>query len=158
MRRNPWLAAFILASTVSTIARAEPDQANQAMSRFTAVPPGPTRIESISSGTAAPYSGQLFDNPTALRWANYLQQCNLHLDLQAEASKKNLELQVGFWKQQQEQDKVFFQQQWLQQQSQVQALQVRVAQPSPWYLSPWAGFVGGLVTAGGLVALGAYLR
>jgi hypothetical protein len=48
---------------------------------LTPVPPGPDVILTMPKGTPAPVDGHLFDQPTALRWANYLQQCNSRLKL-----------------------------------------------------------------------------
>jgi hypothetical protein len=44
-----------------------------------AVPDGEDRIQHVEKGEPAPYSGQLFDPSTALRWAHYLQQAKLRL-------------------------------------------------------------------------------
>lgn len=38
----------------------------------TAVPPGPDTIIPVKKGEPSPIDGQLFDNPTSLRWANWL--------------------------------------------------------------------------------------
>lgn len=46
-----------------------------------AVPPGADTITAVRKGDAAPYDGQLFDQATAIRWANYLQQSNARLRL-----------------------------------------------------------------------------
>lgn len=39
-----------------------------------AVPPGDDKIVVVHEGDKAPFTGQLFDQPTALRWANWMQQ------------------------------------------------------------------------------------
>lgn len=44
------------------------------------VPDGEDRIQHVEKGEPAPYSGQLFDPSTALRWAHYLQQAKLRLN------------------------------------------------------------------------------
>lgn len=43
------------------------------------VPDGEDKIASVQQGQPAPFTGQLFDPGTALRWANYLQQARLRL-------------------------------------------------------------------------------
>ena len=69
------LVAFLISST----ALADPPvQAN---------PPGDDVITVVKKGEAAPYTGQLFDQPTALRWANWLQQYRLRLDLDVRREK-----------------------------------------------------------------------
>ena len=48
------------------------------------IPEGPDRIVALEAGEAAPFSGQLFDAATALRWANWLRQYSLRLRLSGE--------------------------------------------------------------------------
>lgn len=45
------------------------------------IPPGEDNIVPLPKGAAAPFSGQLFDSATALRWGNYLEQYKLRLGL-----------------------------------------------------------------------------
>jgi len=45
------------------------------------VPSGPDVISVVKKGEPAPYDGQLFDQATAIRWANFLQQANTRLRL-----------------------------------------------------------------------------
>jgi hypothetical protein len=71
------------------------------------VPDGDDKIEFVRQGDEVPFSGQLFDPATALRWAHYLQQaklrlkedvvyerrvCNAHLDYLG----SRLELEVAY--------------------------------------------------------------
>lgn len=53
-----------------------------------AVPPGDDKIVPLEEGDKAPYTGQLFDPTTALRWANWLQQYKYRLkwDVEKEQS------------------------------------------------------------------------
>lgn len=55
---------------------------------LTAVPTGDDRIAAVKEAQAAPFAGQLFDTPTALRWANYLHQCKYRLSADVEYQKK----------------------------------------------------------------------
>jgi hypothetical protein len=48
---------------------------------LTPVPPGNDNIAVVRKGDPAPFDGQLFDQPTAIRWANYLQQSQARLRL-----------------------------------------------------------------------------
>ena len=48
---------------------------------LTAVPPGPDTITVIKKGEPAPHDGQLFDQATAIRWANFLQQATYRLKM-----------------------------------------------------------------------------
>lgn len=43
------------------------------------IPPGEDKIVPLPKDEKAPFSGQLFDAPTALRWGNWLQQYQLRL-------------------------------------------------------------------------------
>ena len=53
------------------------------------LPTGEDKIVVLPKGKEAPYDGQLFDNATALRWANWLQQYKLRL---SEDVKMEIEL------------------------------------------------------------------
>ena len=57
------------------------------------IPTGQDRIVVVQQGQAAPFTGQLFDAPTALRWANWLQQYKLRLntDVQLEVDRCGVE-------------------------------------------------------------------
>lgn len=45
------------------------------------IPPGKDIILRVGKGEKVPFDGQLFDNVTALRWGNYLEQYRLRLQL-----------------------------------------------------------------------------
>jgi len=60
------------------------------------IPPGDDKIEVLPKGKEAPYSGQLFDNPTALRWANWLQQYKMRLKADVEREQKVCKARVGY--------------------------------------------------------------
>lgn len=52
------------------------------------IPPGADKISPLHKGDAAPYDGQLFDQLTALRWANWLQMYKLRLKADLELADK----------------------------------------------------------------------
>lgn len=52
------------------------------------IPPGDDKIVAVHAGDKVPFTGQLFEPATALRWANWLQQYKLRLDTDVEAQKK----------------------------------------------------------------------
>lgn len=159
---NRMIALFVFLSLVMNahvaIAQQSPATSGSVPSpyapKFEAIPPGADRIETILSGAPAPFTGQLFDPATALRWGNYLQQCRVRLTLDVEAERKISELQVGHWQRQVASDREFYSKQISDQQRTIQELQ----KPTPWYLSPWTGFVAGIVVSGALVGMGAYLQ
>jgi hypothetical protein len=71
-------SVLVLAILLPRVALADPPAAPAPL---TPVPPGNDVIDVVKAGQAAPHDGQLFDQPTALRWANYLQQCQARLKL-----------------------------------------------------------------------------
>jgi hypothetical protein len=115
------------------------------------VPPGNDVIDVLRSGQAAPHDGQLFDQATALRWANYLQQCQARLRLdplyqykldQADlvAAQKTLQLQIA------EYNRVT-----TDLQNKLIAAQKAEADP-PFYRTFWFGMTVGIVASVALVA------
>ena len=68
------------------------------------VPAGPDVITAMKKGDVATHDGQLFDQATAIRWANFLQQANTRLKLdplyqykvdqvEVDALKKTIEIE-----------------------------------------------------------------
>jgi hypothetical protein len=55
---------------------------------ITDIPSGPDRIVPMKLNMPAPFAGQLFDNDTALRWANWLKQYKLRLKVDVEEQKQ----------------------------------------------------------------------
>lgn len=52
------------------------------------LPPGDDNIAAVSKGQPAPFTGQLFDTNTALRWGFWLEQYKLHLKLDVDTALK----------------------------------------------------------------------
>jgi len=52
------------------------------------IPPGPDSIIVLQQGEKAPYSGQLYSNDTAFRWASWLLQYKRQLTSRAELDRK----------------------------------------------------------------------
>lgn len=86
MNRAAFLLTFLLALPVSA----------QEL-KLESIPPGESRITVLREGEPAPYGGQLFDDATALRWANWLRQSKLvyRLDLDAEQRSSELDRQLS---------------------------------------------------------------
>lgn len=57
------------------------------------IPPGESRIVSLEKDQPAPFDGHLYDNDTALRWANWLKQSKMlyRIDLSASEERRKLE-------------------------------------------------------------------
>ncbi len=79
MRR--FIILLVLLSLLSQTARADEPA-------VVPIPPGDDKIEPIKKGDPAPFSGQLYDPATALRWANFLQQYKLRLKEDAVLNEK----------------------------------------------------------------------
>jgi len=60
------------------------------------IPPGDDKIVPVKEGDKAPFTGQLFDQSTALRWGNWLQQYKLRLSQDVDREKKTCEVQVKY--------------------------------------------------------------
>lgn len=123
---------------------------------LTPVPAGEDVIVSVKKGEPAPFTGQLFDLPTALRWGNYLEQARTRLRLDNElyarvtiAQKTYYEGVLGA-----ERDKF---------KVVTTDLSRRLAAAEwdrdhpPWWKSGWFTFTLGVVVTGGAIGLGAYL-
>jgi hypothetical protein len=67
------LITFLVTSTAYSQDIPSPDPPVQT------IPPGDDVITPVRKGEPAPYTGQLFDSDTALRWANWLQQYKYRL-------------------------------------------------------------------------------
>lgn len=74
MRRTLLTLALV---TLARTASADPVET----APLTPIPPGPDVIVPLRRGDPAPVDGQLFDQATAVRWANFLQQAQLRLKL-----------------------------------------------------------------------------
>lgn len=73
---------ILLVLCCSTVARAEdPDPVQD-------IPPGDDQIEVLAQGKPAPFTGQLFSQETALRWANWLMQYKARLKADVELETK----------------------------------------------------------------------
>lgn len=59
------------------------------------VPPGNDKIVPMRKGEASPIDGQLFDNDTALRWANWLVQYKQLVKSNAEMAKRICEIDTS---------------------------------------------------------------
>ncbi len=122
---------------------------------MSAVPPGPDTIVPLKKGEPAPFSGQLFDNPTATRWGNYLLQYEQRSRIELKYQKDYYTIQVGYYQAllTVEKDKYL---------KATTLLEKKVTQAEwerdhpPWYRTTWFGIVIGAVATGVVVGLTAY--
>jgi len=134
------LLLVLLICLLPSVARAEPPEPTP----LVAVPTGPDVITAVKKGEPAPHDGQLFDQATAIRWANFLQQANSRLRLdplfqykmdqvELSAQKKILELERAQYKRVTEDLYV-----------KLEEAQKDAASPA-WYHTATFGFVAGVV-------------
>ena len=127
------------------------------------IPPGEDTIVSLKKDERAPFTGQLFDPPTALRWANWLQQYKLRLQTDVEAQKKicAADAALGQRKLEIEQEKNTvitgdLRQQGTVKDARISDLEKQIDSP-PFYKTFWFGATIGVVVTGALFGLGAYV-
>lgn len=85
MNWKVFVACLLLSSTA--LAQSQPVQD---------IPPGDDRIVPLEEGEEAPFTGQLFDQPTALRWGNWLLQYKHRLKWDVEQEKKVCEVELDY--------------------------------------------------------------
>lgn len=110
------------------------------------IPPGDDRIEPLVMGQPAPFTGQLFENNTALRWGHYLEQCRVRLVADVELQRKTDEAQIEYLKAVVQIQKVQYATVTADYQAQVATLK-----DPPFYRTVWFGVVLG---AGAVLATG----
>lgn len=140
-------AAFLLLVSFSRAAVADPVP-------LTPIPVGDDKIATMKLGAPAPFEGQLFDTPTALRWANYLYQCKFRLNADVvyqkkldDADKNALQSELTLERNQYQLVTVDLQQR-------LQEVQGQVDHP-PFYKDVWFGVAIGVVGSIGLMVAGA---
>jgi len=128
----------------------------------TAIPPGEDKIVVVREGDRAPFSGQLYEPATALRWANWIGQYKLRLRADLDYQKKvdQADLTLAQTLLQIEKDKYKavtedYQQRAAQQQARIEALEAAARNP-PLLSSPWFGFALGVAGTTLAVGLGAF--
>lgn len=102
---------------------------------FKPIPPGDDKIEPVVQGQPAPFTGQLFDNKTALRWANWLEQAKARLVLDVEAEKKKADIRVETLEKQSLLDKQRYEEMTAVYQARLRELE----KPPPFYKNVWFG-------------------
>lgn len=120
-----------------------------------AVPPGTDQIVPVKKGEPAPFDGQLFDNNTSLRWANWLVQykglvkTNHDLDQKVCAADTKL-ADTKYDLLQQQYNTVT-----ADLQKKLTAAQTEAANP-PWYRTFGFGVAVGVVATAAVVGIAAY--
>jgi hypothetical protein len=138
--RALWLLLVLLLLPSSAGGESPPSVRNKPVE---AIPPGGDRIELLLEGKPAPFTGQLFDNATSMRWANWLVQYKYRLTIDVQEQKDLCAVQTEALQRQLviESDKYA---KVTTAYDQKLAEVITAAEPS-WYETPWIGFVSGVI-------------
>ena len=122
----------------------------------TDVPPGEDVIVVVKKGDPAPFTGQLFDNATSLRWGNWLLQYKLRLKIDVEYIQRVDAAELEYQKKLVTIEQTKYLSVTTELQKTVTGLQNQLANP-PFYQTFWFGMTVGValsVVAVGFVAWG----
>lgn len=122
---------------------------------LTAVPPGEDVVVVAKKGEPAPFTGQLFDDASAMRWAHYLQQCKFRLVADVAYQKKYDDTELGLAQQRLVLADAKYSSTVSDLQARLTVMEDQVASP-PFYKTMWFGMVVGGLLAAGAVGLAAY--
>lgn len=149
------LVASLLILTYSSSVVAQPTE-----SRVEPIPPGEDRIVTLAAGDKAPFTGQMFDPATALRWANWLAQYKLRVEKTEAYSQERLALEREYFTKKFElydqahtTQRDWYRDRLAEVTKERDALRQENQNP-PFYKTVWFGFVAGVVTLGLAVGLG----
>lgn len=123
--------------------------------KIEAIPPGEDRILSLKEGDKAPFTGQLFEPATAVRWANWLQQYKFHLRSDLELQKKTDGLEIKLWQEKYKLQQAQYVEVTTDLQRRLHQAESELRSP-PWYTTTWFGVVLGVAGTGLAVGLSAY--
>lgn len=110
------------------------------------VPPGEDRIYYLKEGEKAPFAGQLFDNPTAIRWGNWLEQYRYRLSFDVETQRQIDQVKIDYLSAVVSLEREKYSQVTDEQRKVIQDLQAQLAEPAPWYESFEFGMGVGVAT------------
>ena len=121
------------------------------------IPPGDDKIVVVRVGDKAPFTGQLFDDPTALRWANYLQQYQYRLKTDVELQRRTDQAEIDYGQKLLVAERARYQEVTADYQKRLADEIARGASP-PFYQSMWFGVVVGVAGTALAVFAAAQLR
>lgn len=124
------------------------------------IPDGEDKIVSVREGEKAPFSGQLYESATALRWGNWLVQYKLRLDGWNMYQNKLSDLDATYWDKRliivdeaRKKEESLYLGKINEQQTSIVSLTKQLQDP-PFYKTVWFGFVSGVLVTGVAVGLG----
>lgn len=109
------------------------------------IPPGEDKIVIIRKDEKAPFSGQLFDTDTAIRWGNWLEQYRFRLELDKETQDSIHQAQINYLNQVIKIEQEKYKETTEVQRQTIMELEKKAAEPDPWYESFQTGLVVGVV-------------
>lgn len=154
------LAVFCVSLTLYSVpAKADDPKPTPALQD---IPAGADKIVVVRKGDPAPFEGQLFDNPTALRWGNWLLQYKFRLASDVGYERKLREADVALWEHKLEISEQKYSVVAADYQQKIASLDAQLAKYKeqvdnpPWYRSPFVGFAAGALFTGMCVGVGVY--
>ena len=108
-------------------------------------PPGEDKIVPVSAGDPVPFSGQLFDDDTAIRWGNWLEQYRLRLPLDVALQKKVDEARITALEGTLQTEREAAQESQRLYAERIKSLEEQLVSP-PWYSTPEFGIAVGVVS------------
>jgi hypothetical protein len=128
------------------------------------IPPGEDVIQQIRKGQAAPFDGMLFDNATALRFGNYIEQARVQAGLCYKTWAETRAAEQTYWEgvRKAEADanaavRTDLRQRLVRLEEENAKLEGELAKGPPWYNSRTFGLVLGVVGTSALVITGAVI-
>jgi hypothetical protein len=119
------------------------------------IPPGEDKIVPIKKGEPAPFDGELFDPPTAVRWGNWLLMYKQRLKLDVTFEQRLHSADNELWKKKLEIEHEKYMTVVPNLELRIQDLERQLANP-PFWKTTWFGFAVGIVVTGAIVGVTAY--
>ena len=122
------------------------------------IPDGPDRIVPLALGEPAPFSGQLYDPDTALRWANWLEQYRLRLTLEVNFQRNicTIKTAYGDARLDIERERATRAEAALEASLRRRERELDLALNPPWYRTTWFGVAAGTAGTLAVTALAAW--
>jgi len=140
-----YLALVVLLTLLPRLAWADDPPTTPAP--LVAVPAGDDVVVVVKKGDPAPFTGQLFDQATALRWANFLQQCHFRLQADVDYQKKYDSAALQFTQKQLDLERTEYATVSKELQRKLTEAQAQLAEGPPWYKTATFGIAVGVVFA-----------
>lgn len=128
------------------------------------IPPGEDVIQAIRKGQTAPFDGMLFDNATALRFGNYIEQARLQAQLCYKTWAETRDAEQAYWRgvvsveqESAEEVKADLKVRLTRVEEENARLQGELSKGPPWYNTRTFGLVLGVVGTSALVVTGAVI-